>query len=124
MPNWESINFNKSISNLEILFSTPYHYTRSTSLERKLLDDFTSKINSRPTDLYFRGYETMLRFALLLLDTREDVASNLTRKGNFVFTQFDIQPVFKNKSTMTLDYFENKHLYFIRMFNGNRSRFY
>ena len=71
--------------------------------------------------MFFRGYETMLRFGLLLLDTKNDVASNLTRKGNYVFTQFDIQPVFMNKTSMTLDYFENKKLYFIRYANGIKS---
>jgi hypothetical protein len=68
--------------------------------------------------MFFRGYETTLRFALLLLDTKKDIASNLTRKGYNVITQFDIQPVFKDKSSMTLDYFENKHLYFIKVFGG------
>jgi hypothetical protein len=71
--------------------------------------------------MFFRGYETMLRFGLLLLDTKKDVASNLTRKGNFIFTQFDIQPVFLNKSNMTLDYFENKKLYFVKYNNGIKS---
>ena len=78
-------------------------------------------VNGRPTDMLFRGYETMLRFALLLLDTKKDVASNLSRKGNTVFTLFDIQPVFLNKTNMTLDYFENKHLYFVKYINGVQS---
>jgi hypothetical protein len=71
--------------------------------------------------MYYRGYETMLRFALLLLDTKKDVASNLTRKGNYIFTQFDIQPVFLDKGDMTLDYFENKKLYYVHYINGVRS---
>ena len=70
--------------------------------------------------MYFRGYETMMRFALLLLDTKKDVSSNLTRKGNTIFTRFDVQPVFKNKSNMTLDYFENKNLYFVRVTGGTK----
>jgi hypothetical protein len=68
--------------------------------------------------MYYRGYETMLRFALLLLDTKKDIASNLTRKGNYIFTNFDIQPQFLNKKSMTLDYFENKKLYYVRIING------
>ncbi|MBC7867701.1 MAG: hypothetical protein H7X88_09210, partial [Gloeobacteraceae cyanobacterium ES-bin-316] len=63
----------------------------------------------------------VFRFASLLLDTKQDVASNLSRKGNYVFTQFDIQPVFLNKEDMTLDYFENKKLYFVRIINGVKS---
>jgi hypothetical protein len=59
-----------------------------------------------------------LRFALLLLETKNDVISNLTLKGNNIFTRFDIQPVFKDKKNMTLDFLENKNLNFIRVNNG------
>ena len=123
MPTWDAmLNFSKSeFKNIEILYSTPFNYSRSGGLSGKITNYFEDNINSRPTDMFYRGYETVLRFALLLLDTKKDVASNLTRKGNYVFTQFDIQPVFINKATMTLDYFENKKLYFIKYTNGVRS---
>ncbi len=62
----------------------------------------------------------MMRFALLLLDTKDDMASNLSRRGNAIFTQFDIQPVFLNKQNMELDYFENKKLYYVRTVNGTK----
>lgn len=119
MPTWDNINFNKTeFKGLDIVYSAPFFYNRLTPLETRLATDFEKAISSRPTDMYFRGYETMMRFALLLLDTNKDVSSNLTRKGNFVFTRFDIQPVFKDKKNMTLDYFENKNLYFIRVSGG------
>lgn len=122
MPTWDGFNFSKpEFKNNEIIYTTPFNYNRSGGLSGKLNSTFEETINSRPTDMFFRGYETMLRFGLLLLDTKKDVASNLTRKGNFVFTQFDIQPVFLNKQTMMLDYFENKKLYFIKYSNGIRS---
>lgn len=121
MPTWDGMReFSKSAyNNLEIIYSTPFYYNRNGSLASQITQEFEEKIESRPTDMFYRGYETVLRFALLLLDTQKDVASNLTRKGNYVFTQFDIQPVFLNKANMTLDYFENKKLYFIRRQNGN-----
>lgn len=119
MPTWDNVNFNKTeYKGLEIVYSTPFFYNRLTPLESKLAADFEKSIGSRPTDMYFRGYESILRFSLLLLDTNKDVSSNLTRKGNPVFTRFDIQPVFKDKKAMTLDYFENKNLYFVRVSNG------
>jgi hypothetical protein len=122
MPTWDAFNLSKpEFKNIEIIYTTPFNYNRSGSLSGRLNSMFEETINSRPTDMFFRGYETMLRFGLLLLDTKKDIASNLTRKGNFVFTQFDIQPVFLNKATMTLDYFENKKLYFIKHSNGIQS---
>ena len=122
MPTWDAFNLSKpELKNIEIIYTTPFNYNRSGSLSGRLNTMFEETINSRPTDMFFRGYETMLRFGLLLLDTKKDIASNLTRKGNFIFTQFDIQPVFLNKATMTLDYFENKKLYFIKHSNGIQS---
>lgn len=120
MPTWDGITeFTKNeYKPLEIVYSSPFYYTRPTTLSTRLSNDFASATNGRPSDMFYRGYETTLRFALLLLDTKKDVASNLTRKGNFVFTAFDIQPVFLNKQAMTLDYFENKKLYFVRISNG------
>ncbi len=119
MPTWDNVNFNRSeFKGLDIVYSTPFFYNRLTPLESKLAADFEKNISSHPTDMYFRGYESMMRFGLLLVDTNKDVASNLSRKGNFVFTRFDIRPVFKDKKNMTLDYFENKNLYFIRVSGG------
>ena len=57
-------------------------------------------------------------------ETKKDISSNLTRKGNIVLTSFDIQPVFKDKSTMSLDYFENRHLYFVKVFGGAKNVLY
>ena len=88
-----------------------------------MVNQYNATLNAKPSDLFFRGYETTLRFAMLLSDSGKDVASNLTRKGNTVFTQFDIQPVFKGPS-MTLDYFENKHLYFIKVFGSVKNILY
>ncbi|MGZ3838778.1 MAG: ABC transporter substrate-binding protein [Flavisolibacter sp.] len=123
MPTWENMNFNK-FGDLEILYTTPFFYNRSSLLESKLAEDFTNSFSTKPSDIFFRGYETMLRFGLLLVETKKDIASNLTRKGYTVLTPFDIQPVFKNKSAMTLDYFENKHLYFIKVFGGVKNILY
>ena len=120
MPTWDNFNFSK-VGELEIVYTAPFYYNRSNFLENNLGDDYAKRMSIKPGDMFFRGYETTLRFALLLLDTRRDLASNLTRKGNTVLTLFDIQPVFKDKSDMTLDYFENKHLYFVRVFGGAKN---
>jgi hypothetical protein len=123
MPTWENYNFTKA-NDLEILYTTPFNYDRNGSLESALTSQYTKTMSSRPSELFFRGYETTLRFALLLLDTGKDISSNLSRKGNTVFTQFDIQPVFKDEAKMSLDYFENKHLYFVKIFGTVRNILY
>lgn len=120
MPTWENFNFGKVAPDLEIIYSSPFFFDRNGPLESKLTEAYIEKTGSRPSDLYFQGYETVLRFALLLLDTAGDSASHLTRKGNTVFTRYNIEPVFKGNDR-ALDYYENKHLYFIRLLNGSRN---
>lgn len=119
MPTWDNFNFNRpEFKSLDIIYSTPFFYNRLTPLESRLAANFEKQIGSRPTDYFFRGYEVTMRFALLLLDAKKDVASSLVQKGNYVFTRFDIQPVFKDKKNMTLDYFENKNINFVRVTGG------
>jgi ABC-type branched-subunit amino acid transport system substrate-binding protein len=123
MPTWENYNFTKA-NDLEIIYTSPFNYDRNGALETALTTQYTKAMSLRPSDLFFRGYETTLRFGLLLLDTGKDVSSNLSRKGNAVFTQFDIQPVFKDETKMALDYFENKHLHFVKIFGTVRNILY
>lgn len=121
MPTWDNAveEFIKpEYKDVEIVYSTPFYYDRPSPLIIKLANSFEAETNGKPSDMFYRGYETTLRFAKLLLDTAQDVSSSVTRKGNYVFTAFDIQPVFTNKQTMTLDYFENKKLYYVKIMNG------
>lgn len=121
MPTWDNFNFNRpEFKSLDIVYTTPFFYNRLTPLESRLASSFVKEIGSRPTDNFFRGYEVTMRFALLLLDAKKDVASNLVQKGNYVFTRFDIQPVFKDKKNMVLDFFENKNLSFVRVSGGSK----
>jgi ABC-type branched-subunit amino acid transport system substrate-binding protein len=121
MPTWDGFNLTKpEFKKLEIIYTTPFNYRKWSPLGSQLASRFEATFGARPTDMYYRGYETMMRFALLLLDTKDDMASNLSRRGNAIFTQFDIQPVFLNKQNMELDYFENKKLYYVRTVNGTK----
>jgi hypothetical protein len=122
MPTWENFNFNKA-HDLEIIYTTPFYYDRNATLENDLAIEYSKTMSARPSDFFYRGYETTLRFAQLLIDTGKDVSSNLSRKGYTVFTPFDIQPVLKAPS-MSLAYFENKHLYFIKIFGSVKNILY
>ena len=123
MPTWDNIHFNR-MNDLEIIYTTPFYYNRGSTLENELATEYFSTMSVKPSDFFFRGFETTLRFALLLLDAGKDVSSSLSRKGNTVFTPFDIEPVFKDQTKMSLDYFENKHLYFIKVFGNAKNILY
>jgi ABC-type branched-subunit amino acid transport system substrate-binding protein len=118
MPTWDGINFNKpEFKGIDIIYSTPFYNSKTDRVSQQLSKNFNKKMGARPTDMVFRGYEVTFRFIRLLKQYGKDLASNLANKQTKVFSEFDIQPVL-NKQSMTLDYFENKKLYFLKWFDG------
>lgn len=102
---------------LEIVYSTPFYNSRSDRVSQTIGNYFASKMYARPSDMVMRGYEAAWRFSQLLLKYGKDLPSNLTRKEFNVFRELDIQPVV-NKQTNSLDYFENKKLFFVKWQDG------
>jgi hypothetical protein len=118
MPTWDQIDFEKSqFKGIEIYYSTPFYVNPADKRAQSIQEHFKNTFYSRPTDMIFRGYETLYHFAHLLKLHGNNVGSSLSDKKFTLFTDFDIQPVL-DKKTMTLDYFENKKLYFIRKVDG------
>ena len=102
---------------LEIVYSTPFYNSRIDKVSQSITDYFNAKMYARPSDMVMRGYEATWRFSKLLIQYGKDIASNLSRKEFNVFRELDIQPVI-NKQTTTLDYFENKKLFFVKWQDG------
>ncbi|HEV8506656.1 MAG TPA: amino acid ABC transporter substrate-binding protein [Chitinophagaceae bacterium] len=102
---------------LEIVYSTPFYNSRMDKVSQGITDYFNTKMYARPSDMVMRGYEATWRFSKLLLEYGKDIASNLSRKEFNLFRELDIQPVI-NKQTTTLDYFENKKLFFVKWQDG------
>lgn len=118
MPTWDGIAFNKpEYKGIEIIYSTPFYNTKTDKVSQSVISQFNKIMFARPSDMVFRGYEVTFRFARMLLQHGSDIASNLANKYTKVFTDFDIQPVL-SKQNMTLDYFENKKLYFLKWQDG------
>ncbi len=119
MPTWDNIkDFNKpEYKGLEIIYSTPFYNSKVDKVSQSITYYFNKVMFARPSDMVFRGYEVTWKYAKLLLQYGKDIASNFANKQIKVFTDFDIQPVI-NKQTLTLDYFENKKLYFLKWQDG------
>lgn len=118
MPTWDNISFNKpEFKGIEIIYSTPFYSTKTDKISVAITNYFNKVMYARPSDMVFRGYEITWKYAKLLMQYGPDLASNLSNKQHKVFTDYDIQPVL-NKENMTLDYFENKKLYFLKWQDG------
>ena len=101
----------------EIIYGHPFYNPRTDKVSTEINNHFSTKMFARPSDMVYRGYEVMWKYSKLLTQYKNDLSSNLSNKSNKVFTDFDIQPVL-NKQTMTMEYFENKKLYFIKWQDG------
>jgi len=118
MPTWDAIPFNKSeFKGIEVIYSTPFYNAKLDKVSSSITNYFNRVMFARPSDMVFRGYEVTYKFAKILARSGDDIASNLSNKDFKVFTDYDIQPVL-NKQTMTLDYFENRKLYFLKWEDG------
>lgn len=102
---------------LEIIYSTPFYNSRTDKVSLDIVDYFNTKMYARPSDMVMRGYECTWRFSKLLIQYGNDISSNISRNEFNVFREFDIQPVI-NKQSNTLDYFENKKLFFVKWQDG------
>jgi hypothetical protein len=120
MPTWDVIkDFEKSdYKGLEIYYTTPFYHPKTDKVSVAITNHFRTNLYSRPTDMVFRGYESMMRFGKLLMEHGPNLNSSIGEKKYKVFTDYDIQPVFLNRDTLTLDYFENRKLYFVKQESG------
>lgn len=115
---WQTLNFAKpEFKGIDIVYGTPFYNPRSDLTSLGISNHFVIKIYARPSDMVFRGYEVFMRFTHLLMQHKKEFTSQLASKQYKVFNDFDIQPVI-NRASLTMDYFENKRLNFIKWKDG------
>jgi Periplasmic binding protein len=102
---------------LEVVYSTPFYNPRMDKVSQDITAYFTTKMFARPSDMVMRGYEATWRFSKLLLEYGRGLPTNIGHKAFNVFRELDIEPVV-NKQTGTVDYFENKKLFFVKWQDG------
>ena len=126
MPTWDAItDFNApAYTDLEIYYTTPFYQNPADSLVSQIQQNYKSRFYSRPSDMVYRGYETTLHFGQLLEAHKGQLDGSIGERKFRVFNDFDIQPVFTLDKTQpgqspTLQYLENKKLYFLKKVNGN-----
>jgi hypothetical protein len=120
MPTWDNIDFSKAeLAGKEVVYTTPFFINPADTLVKQINQYYKGRFFSRPSDMVFRGYESVYRFGHLLALHGRDLGGSIGDKKFRVFNDFNIEPVFLNRQSMTLDYFENKKLYFVHKMDGN-----
>ena len=117
MPTWDAL---RSVNrNVEIIYTTPYHFIRTDKLGLDLTNIYRNNLSGRPSDMVFKGFESVYRFSKLLIKHEGELIKNISDKGFKLFNDFDIQPVRPYSSNPNaVDYLENKKLYYIRKIDG------
>jgi hypothetical protein len=127
MPTWDAINdFNQpAYADLEVYYTSPFYINPADSLVISIQQNYKSRFYSRPSDMVYRGYETILHFGQLLILQKGKLDGSIGERKFKIFNDFDIQPVFTNTTgttpasqALTLQYLENRKLYVIKKVNG------
>jgi hypothetical protein len=128
MPTWDAVNDfgSPAYTDLEIYYTTPFYMNPADSLVLSIQQNYKARFFSRPSDMVYRGYETILHFGQLLESHMGMLDGTIGERKFKVFNDFDIQPVFSNRDStgqtghaITLQYLENKKVYYIKKVNGN-----
>ncbi len=120
MPTWESNdNFNNpDCSGVEIVFTTPYNYSRTDMIGQYMTSVYRRDHFGRPTDMYFKGFESMYHFSKLLVKYRTNILNNISDPAFKISTDFYFEPVRLGKESYAPDYIENKKIYFVKKQDG------
>lgn len=120
LPTWDNLKeLDKPVcKNVEIVYSTPFLFSRNKPLNESIYNRYKDKFYSRPSDMVFKGYEVFFHFTKLLIKHRDKLINNLQDKDFTVFNEFKPEPVKTNKANAKPDFIENKKLYFIKKQHG------
>ena len=125
MPNWDNFTalYNKkSLAGFPVYFTTPFYTEKSDAYSKSLTAAYHKKYKAKPTDMAYKGFESVYLFTKLLIKNPTDFMSHISDKDMKVFCDYSFKPVKPNNKENVPDYFENKHLYLIKILNGTVSR--
>ena len=125
MPNWDNFKalLKKDVyEDFPVYVTTPYFNGKWDAYSKLVNAAYTKKYKGKATDIVFKGFECTYLFTKLVTKYPGDVINHLNDKGFRVFSDYNFKPVMLKKDAQFPDYFENKHLYFIRLMNGSVSK--
>ena len=125
MPTWD--NFSalydaKALADFPMYYTTPYYNDKLDPFSKTLTAAYYKKYKAKPGDMAFKGFESVYLFTKLLIKYPDDLMSHINDKSVHVFCDYNFRAVRLNGQIAIPDYFENKHLYLIKILNGNISK--
>ncbi|HRI25775.1 MAG TPA: ABC transporter substrate-binding protein [Ferruginibacter sp.] len=125
MPNWDgfaAISKKNELADFPVYYTSPYFNSKTDETSKWINENYKKKYKAYPGDMVFKGFESVYFFARLQARHGDAFMNNINDRSLRVISDFNFRPVMLKKDAGTPDYFENKHLYFIRMLNGTVSK--
>lgn len=125
MPTWDgftALSRKGEMTDMPIYYTTPYFNSKTDDFSKWINETYKKKYKTLPGDMVFKGFEAVYLFARILGKFHDGFLDNINDKSFRVITDYSFRPVLISKESSAPDYFENKHLYIIRLLNGTASK--
>ncbi|MGN6215235.1 ABC transporter substrate-binding protein [Parafilimonas sp.] len=120
MPTWNGMDGTTGLASdkIQIVITTPYNYVRGGAFIDSISANYMRAYYSKPSDMVYKGYETIYHFVKLLLANPASFINNVSRNEYRVSNDYNFEPVRLTQTSFLPDYLENKKLYYIKIING------
>lgn len=120
MPTWDGLKeLDKGDCNgVNLVYTTSYNFPKNAAVITSISQAYRTKFNARPSDQFYKGFESMYHFSNLLVAHPTDIMNHLSDKAFKVSNDFSIEPIKSKTDPLKIDYLENKKIYFIRKLDG------
>jgi len=125
MPNWDNISMfydKKKLIDFPVYYTTPYYNEKNDAFSKALLANYYNKYKGKASDMVFKGFEAVYMFTKLLIKDSTSFMNHINDTDIKVFCEYNFRPVRLKDKTAIPDYFENKHLYLVKILNGITSK--
>ena len=124
MPNWDGFSFLKksALKDFPVYYTTAFINNKANAYTKQITQVYSKKFKGVPSDMAYKGFESVYIFARLITRYSDDFMSHLNEYAYKVFNDYNFKAVYVNKKTQIPDYFENKRLYFMKMYNGKSTK--
>ncbi len=125
MPTWDgfsSLRKKNNYKDFPIYYTTTYYNNKDDDFSKTLTAAYQKKYKIKPSDMAFKGFESVYCFTKMLTKKPDNLMSNFNDNCPKVFCEYNFRPVRLKGENIAPDYYENKHLYFIKILNGIVSR--
>ncbi len=127
MPNWGGFNsFGKNIKNglrdFPFYYTTYYFNEKNDSISKAIQYAYMKKYKGYPGDFAYKGFEIMYAFSRLIKENSDDYFNNIMKEHSGTFSHFKFLSSGNESPIDEPDYYENKHLFFIKKINGKTSK--